>query len=176
MWTYDEGDEKREPVQKTLDRFRKETGSEYLDILLLHCMVKGDWNETRKFYMDGLSKAKQDGIVKAVGISCHNWDAMAQAVENPWVDVLLARINPFQTLMDGTPEDVSKLLAKAQQNGKGVLGMKIFGEGKNVSDEERERSIHFALTQGHIHAMTLGMASIAQMDDAVERVMRLAKG
>lgn len=174
MWTYDEGSEKREPVQKTLDRFRKETGSEYFDILLLHCMTQGNWHETRKYYMDGLSKAKQDGLVKAVGISCHNWEAMAEAAENPWVDVIMARINPFQTHMDGTPEAVSNLLAKAKKNGKGIVGMKIFGEGKNVSDEERERSIRFALTEGNIHAMTLGLESQAQMDDAIERVMRLS--
>ena len=69
MWTYDEGSEKRESVSKTLDRFRQEVGTDYFDILLLHCMTKGDWAETRKIYMDGLAKAKQDGIVKAVGVS-----------------------------------------------------------------------------------------------------------
>lgn len=174
MWTHDEGSDKREPIRKTLDRFRKETGSEYLDILLMHCLTQGNWPETRKFYMDGLSEAKQEGIIKAVGISCHNWEAMAEAVENPWVDVILARINPFQTHMDGTPAAVSELLAKAKENGKGVIGMKIFGEGKHIADEERERSIRFALTEGNIHAMTLGLESIAQMDDAIERVMRLS--
>lgn len=58
MWTYDEGSEKRESVSKTLDRFRQEVGTDYFDILLLHCMTKGDWAETRKFYMDGLAKAQ----------------------------------------------------------------------------------------------------------------------
>ena len=28
MWTYDEGSEKREPVAKTLDRFRQEAGTD----------------------------------------------------------------------------------------------------------------------------------------------------
>lgn len=174
IWTHDKGSEKFEPVQKTLDRFRLETGSDYFDILLMHCMMQGDWNETRKQYMDGFSKAKQDGIVKAVGVSCHSWDALVQAVDNPWVDVILARLNPFQTHMDGTPEAVNELLGKAKKNGKGLIGMKIFGEGKHISDEERERSIKFAITQGNIHSLTLGLESTAQLDDAVERVMRLA--
>ena len=60
--------------------------------------------------MDGLSKAKQDGVVKAVGVSCHNWETMVEAVENPWVDVIMARINPFQINMDNTPDVVSDLL------------------------------------------------------------------
>ena len=175
IWTVDDNTKDKEPVSKTIDRFRQETGSEYLDILLLHCMTQGDWAENRKFYMEGLSKAKQDGIVRAVGVSCHNWDAMVNAVENPWVDVILARINPYQTHMDHTPEVVSELLGKAKERGKGVIGMKIFGEGKNVSDAERERSIRFAFNQGNVHAMTLGLESIAQMDDAVDRVMRISK-
>lgn len=174
MWTYDEGSEKREPVQKTLDRFRQEAGTEYFDILLMHCMTKGDWNETRKYYMDGFSKAKQDGIVKAVGVSCHSWDALVQAADSPWVDVILARLNPFQSHMDGTPEAVNELLGKARANGKGIIGMKIFGEGKHITDEERERSIKFAVTQSNLHCMTLGLESESQLDDAVERVMRLA--
>ena len=156
MWTYDEGSEKRESVSKTLDRFRQEVGTDYFDILLLHCMTKGDWTETRKFYMDGLAKAKQDGIVKVVGVSCHNWEALVEAVDNPWCDVILARL--------------------ARKKGKGLIGMKIFGEGKHVSDAERERSIRFAVTESNLHCMTLGLESIAQMNDAIERVMRNARG
>ena len=176
MWTYDEGSEKRESVSKTLDRFRQEVGTDYFDILLLHCMTKGDWAETRKFYMDGLAKAKQDGIVKAVGVSCHNWEALVEAVDNPWCDVILARLNPFQSHMDGTVEAVNELLGKARKKCKGLIGMKIFGEGKHVSDAERERSIRFAVTESNLHCMTLGLESIAQMNDAIERVMRNARG
>jgi len=173
MWTQDEGPNQREPVEKILDRYRLESGSDYFDILLMHCMMRGDWNETRKFYMDAFSKAKQNGIVKAVGVSCHNIDALAEAAINPWVDVIMARINPFGTAMDGSPDAVIAILEKAKNNGKGIIGMKIFGEGKHVTDDERQQSIQFALTKGNIHCMTLGMESEAQMDDALERVMKI---
>jgi len=172
MWTHDDGSYRIEPFEKTFDRFRSETGCEYFDIMLMHCMTKGDWHETRKFYMNAFSKAKQEGKIKAIGVSCHNIDALAQAAVNPWVDVIMARINPFETLMDGTPDQIKTILATAKKNGKGVIGMKIFGEGKNITDEERQRSIKFALTEGNIHCMTLGLESIAQMDDAIERVMK----
>lgn len=174
IWTHEDGSDKNEPVQQSLDRYRQEVGTDYLDIVLLHCMTSGDWDKTRTHYIDGLSRAKQDGIIKAVGVSCHNWDAMVTAAESPWVDVIMARINPFGSHMDGTPEAVSELLVKAKQNGKGIVGMKIFGEGKHVSDQERENSIQFSLSKDCVHSMTLGLESIAQMDDAVERVMRLA--
>jgi 1-deoxyxylulose-5-phosphate synthase len=174
MWTTDTQWQKAGDVAKTLDRFRMETGSDYFDILLMHCMTKGNWKEDKKLFMEGLSKAKQQGIIKAVGVSCHNWDAMKEAVEDPWVDVILARINPFGVHMDGTPEEVSGLLATAAKNGKGVLGMKIFGNGDKVTEEEREQSIRYAITNRNIHAVTLGMQTTEQIDDAVERVMKHA--
>lgn len=175
IWTYEDGSDRNIPVRESIDRYRQEIGTDYIDIVLMHCLMSGGWHKNRTHYMDGLSRAKQDGLIKAVGVSCHNWDAMAEAVDSPWVDVILARINPFQSNMDGTPDAVSDLLKRAKANGKGLIGMKIFGEGKNVSDTEREQSLKYALTDANIHCMTLGMESIAQIEDAVDRVMKLAK-
>ncbi len=174
MWTYNDP-ATSEPVAKALDRFRLETGSEYFDILLLHCMTNGKWPEEKKRYIDYFSEAKQKGIIKAVGVSCHNIDALRVAVDNPWVDVIFSRINPFQAHMDGTPAEINAILGKGRNNGKGIVGMKIFGNGDRVLEKEREESITFALKKSNIHCMTLGMESIAQVDDAVDRVMRILK-
>jgi predicted aldo/keto reductase-like oxidoreductase len=175
MWTQEDGSENQEPVRKTLDRFRQEAGTDYFDILLMHCMMKGEWSTTRKFYMDGFSKAKQDGIVKAVGVSCHDLDALEEAANSPWVDVIMARINPFGSKMDGTPEVIKEILGKAKQNGKGIIAMKVFGEGTHVTDSEREESIKFVVHEGNVHCMTLGLESEAQMDDAIARTMRIVR-
>ena len=174
MWTENDPS-KAEPVDKALDRFRTETGSDYFDIMLLHCMVNGKWQEEKKRYIDYFSKAKQDGKIKAVGVSCHNFEALKVSVDDPWVDVILARINPFRAHMDGSPAEINALLERARNNGKGIIGMKIFGNGDRVLETEREESITFALKKSSIHCMTLGMESIAQVDDAVDRVMRIAK-
>ncbi|MDR2773730.1 MAG: aldo/keto reductase [Tannerella sp.] len=176
MWTQEDGSDKTESVSGNIDRYRKEIGTDYIDILFMHCMTNGNWSKTRTFYMDGFSKAKQDGIVKAVGVSCHNIDALKEAAVNPWVDVIMARINPFGTNMDGTPEEIKNILATAKENGKGIIGMKIFGEGKHVADDEREQSIRFAITEGNVHCITLGLTSTVQMDDAIRRVMHVAEG
>ena len=172
IWTQDDNSANLPSIADEINRFRKELGVEYIDILLMHCMMRGDWNNNRKHYMDGLSKAKQAGIVKAIGVSCHNKEALIEASVNPWVDVIMARVNPFGTNMDASPEEVKPILATAKANGKGVIGMKIFGEGVHVKDDEREKSIRYALTEGNIHCVTLGLESISQMDDAIKRVMR----
>jgi predicted aldo/keto reductase-like oxidoreductase len=176
VMTYDhEGWYKTEPFQTSLDRFRKETGSEYFDILLLHCMMNNQWSTEYRRYMDDLSKAKEKGIIKTVGVSCHDFDAMVEAASNPWVDVLLARINYRGSKMDGTPDKIMKVLETARKNGKGVIGMKVFGMGDLISEDQREKSLNFVIKSGNVHCMTLGLESRAQVDDAVSRVMRIAK-
>jgi 1-deoxyxylulose-5-phosphate synthase len=175
VMTYDQkGWYKAEPFGKSLDRFRLELGTEYFDIFLLHCMINGQWATEYKSYMDGLSEAKQKGIIKTVGISCHDLDAMMEAAKNPWVDVLLARINHHGAKMDGTPDKVMKVLETARMNGKGVIGMKVFGMGELVQDDEREKSLNYVIKSGNVHCMTLGLESKEQVDDAVSRVMRIA--
>jgi len=163
-----------EPFQTSLDRFRKEIGTDYFDIFLLHCMMNGQWTTEYRQYMDELSKAKEKGIIKTVGVSCHNYDAMVEAASNPWVDVLLARINPREAKMDGTPEKIMKILETARKNGKGVIGMKVFGMGELVKDDQREESLNYVIKSGNVHCMTLGLESKEQIDDAVSRVMRIA--
>lgn len=164
-----------EPFNTSLDRFRKELGTEYIDIMLMHCMTDGKWHNDFKVYMDGLSEAKSKGIVKAVGVSCHSMEALQEAAKNPWVDVILARINHHGAKMDGTPEDIMNILRIAKENGKGIIGMKIFGCGELIKDEEREKSLKYVLKSGNVDCMTLGLESKEQVDDAVSRITRILK-
>ena len=170
-----EGWYETEPFTKSFDRFRKDLGTDYIDIFLMHCMINGQWPTEYKGYMDAMSEAKQKGLIKAVGISCHSLDAMIEAASNPWVDVLFARINHNGAKMDSTPEKVMRVLETARKNGKGVIGMKIFGCGELVKESEREQSLNYVIRSGNVHCMTLGMDSKEQVDDAVIRVMRIAK-
>ena len=165
-----------EPFDQCFDRFRKELNTDYIDILLMHCMLNGQWPNESKYYMEAMSKAKQQGLIKAVGVSCHNFEAMVEAASNPWVDVLLARINPYSIRMDETPEKVMQVLEVARKNGKGVIGMKIFGCGDLIKEDEREGSLNYALRSENIHCITLGIDNKEQVDDNVNRVMRIAKG
>lgn len=171
-----EGWYETEPFAKSFDRFRKDLGTDYVDIFLMHCMTNGQWPTEYKSYMDALSEAKLKGQIKAVGVSCHSFEAMVEAASNPWVDVLLARINHNGAKMDNTPEKVMQVLETARKNGKGIIGMKVFGCGDLVKESEREQSLNYVIKSGNVHCMTLGMESKVQVDDNVSRVMRIAKG
>ncbi len=165
---------KPEPFQKSIDRFRKELDTEYIDILLLHCMVNSQWPDEYKRYMDDYSEAQQKGIVKKIGLSCHDLGALNVAAENPWADVLLARINYDGARMDGLPADVMPVLKKAKENGKGIIGMKVFGCGDLTKDDQRQKSLEYVMKSKNVDCMTIGFESHEQVDDTIERVMKLA--
>ncbi len=175
IWTRSEPWNQDTPT-KTIDRFRKETGSDYFDILLLHCMTNGKWQEEKKPYIEALSEAKQKGIAKTVGLSCHNFEALKLAAEDPWVDVILARINPEGLIMDASPEEVMAVLKKAHDSGKGVIGMKIFGEGRMTDDSRRVASLKYAIGSKNVDCMTIGINAPEQIDYAVSRIMQIVKG
>src|SRR5881628_2259422 len=89
-----------------LERFRQELGTDYIDICLMHCLTEGDWTERFQPVMDVLSEAKQKGIIRAHGCSCHSIEALRTAAKSPWVDVHLVRVNPIGAYMDDKPDSV----------------------------------------------------------------------
>ncbi len=95
------------------------------------------------------------------------------AAESDWADVVLARINHKGARMDGAPDEIMPILQKARENGKGVLGMKIFGCGELVDEQEREKSLNYVLKSKNVHSMTIGFGSLEEVDDAVERIHRI---
>jgi len=121
-------------------------------------------------YMDALSEAKQKKQVRAVGVSCHELDALKTAARCPWVDVILARINPTGAKMDGKPEEVVPVLKEARANGKAIIGMKIYGEG--TLSHMKEECIRYAQTMGLIDTMTVGAESPEQMNETLSLLAR----
>lgn len=155
-------------VRLDIERFRKELDTDRLDIVMIHCMTEADWPEKHAACLDVLEDAKQKGIIRAHGVSCHSVEALGRAADLPWVDVVLARINPFGVKMDGPAEQVVPLIQRAHDNGKGVLGMKIVGEGQ-IADKIAE-SIKFALNLGTIDAMPIGFLSPDEVDSAIAHI------
>jgi len=160
-------------VRADIERFRKELDSDYIDIALLHCMTDDRWPEKMRGAMDALSEAKDKGHVRAVGVSCHTFGALKAAADEPWVEVDLARINPFAKVMDvDKPEEVSKVLEVLEtmhRRGKAVYGMKILGEGA-LQGRQIDESLRFVLSKPFISGFTIGFSSAEQVDDIARRM------
>lgn len=72
-------------VKADLERFKSEMGTDYFDIILLHAITDPNWNVNMKGAMEALSEAKEEGIIRAHGISCHSLGALEAAADEPWV-------------------------------------------------------------------------------------------
>ena len=81
-WRYDGPEnqtslpERRQMARTTIERFRHEIATDYLDIVLLHCLTKPGWDKQMAPYMDVLNEEKAKGRIRAVGCSCHDLGAM----------------------------------------------------------------------------------------------------
>ena len=151
-----------------LERFRRELNTEHLDIVLMHCVTESDWTTRYRGAMDVLSEAKEKGILRAHGCSCHSIEALRTAAKSPWVEVDLVRINPIGSHMDADPETVVGVLREMRAAGKGVVGMKILGQGD--LRQRPDEALHYALGLGVLDAFTIGAESIAEQGDIVKRI------
>jgi len=151
-----------------LDRFRRELGTDYLDICLMHCVTEGDWTERYRGVMDVLSEAKEKGTIRAHGCSCHSIKALRAAAKSPWVEVDLARINPIGSHMDASPQEVVSVLKEMKAAGKGIIGMKILGQG-DVSGRVDD-ALRYALSLGVLDAFTIGAENKVEQEDLLRRI------
>lgn len=159
-----------EVAKADIERFRRELRTDYLDCVLMHCMTNKSFPTDMRPVMDVLNEAKQKGRVRAVGISSHGLDPLRASLECDWIDVQLLRINPFGQNMDGKPEEVLPICQKIHATGRGVLGMKIYGETGYDSREKRLQAIRYVLQSGAVDAFTIGFTKPEQIDETLELI------
>ncbi len=168
---------------KTIDRYRKELGVDYVDSLLIHCATKGNWVADQKALMDAIDEAQHKGWIRTKGCSCHGLTALREATQSDWMEVQLARVNPQGRLVDsdhptnphypeGKVAEAMKEIKAMHDKGRGIIGMKMIGEGAFVNPEDREKAIRYAMTCGFVDAVVIGFKSTAEIDEAVERINR----
>jgi aryl-alcohol dehydrogenase-like predicted oxidoreductase len=173
-----------------IDGYRKTYGVDYIDSLLVHCTITPNWEEQRKRVMDAMEEAKDKKWILAHGVSCHSLPALKRAVELDWVDVHLVRVNPQGAHMDTADTKswnaesnashvpaVMEQIKLMRQKGRGIIGMKIIGNGDFTKPEDREKSIRFAMQPGLLDCVTIGFKSPAEIDEAIQRMnSALAEG
>jgi len=174
-------EEERPDADVVVERFLKELRTDYIDLILLHCVSSAKWPEELGRQMDVLAKLKKKGSIRAHGVSCHSLEALKACVKEPWVDSVHARINPYAVKMDvKKTEDIPKVeatLKALHRQGKGVVGMKLIGEGSfRDSDEKRDESVRYVLGLGCVDTMVVGFEKVQEIDDFAARVRKVSVG
>jgi predicted aldo/keto reductase-like oxidoreductase len=171
-----------EPAQK-IDLFRQQLGTEYIDILLLHCLRPPTWATDYKGLQDSFAEAKSKKVILCHGASIHGLQALRTIPGNEFLDIAMIRMNHKGSHMD-TPElrdvnqpgEVDEVVAhtkKVHAQGMGVISMKLCGEGSFTTAEDRDAAMKFAMNLGCVDAVTIGFKNTAEIDEAIERMNRV---
>jgi len=160
-----------------IDRFRKELNTDYIDLIQIHCMTDTEWTDKQKKQMDLLENLKVKKIIHGHGVSVHSLEAMKACVGNPWIDVIHVRVNPYGESMDRKdPEEVIPVIEQLHNEGKGVIGMKLIGNGKFKNDSDKiDASLKYVLGLGTVDMIIVGFELPEQIDNYIGRVDRVLK-
>jgi 1-deoxyxylulose-5-phosphate synthase len=171
-------------VLAEIDRHRKVYNTDYVDSMLIHCMIKNACTDDLKRSMDAYNEAKDRKWIRAKGVSCHSLPALQAATASDWTDVHLVRINPQGHVIDTPAEQVMAPsneshvdavmaeIRKMHAKGHGVIAMKLIGNGDFTTSQDREKAARFVMNQPEIHAAVIGFKSTAEIDEAIERINR----
>ncbi|OHB60166.1 MAG: hypothetical protein A2167_08270 [Planctomycetes bacterium RBG_13_46_10] len=164
----------RPDADVVVERFLKELNTDYIDLILMHYVISPKWPEEMSVQMNIIEKLKKKGLVRAHGVSCHSLGALQACVNEPWVDSVHARINAYSVNMDGPTDEVAPILQKLHHAGKGVVGMKLIGEGQfRDNDEMRDKSVQYVLNLGCVDTMVVGFEKIEEVDDFAARIRKV---
>jgi len=163
---------------ETIDRFRKETNSDYFDIMLLHNVRTATWSRELERLRDAVSEAKHKKIIMAHGVSAHGLKPAGSLSREKWLDVALMRMNHNGARMDNMEGDNNHgdhtaaiaNVAAVKKSGCGLIGMKLVGEGRFRTPAERDAAIQYVVKNNLCDAMTIGYKSPAEIDEAIERL------
>jgi hypothetical protein len=172
----------RDPNPK-IDEFRRQLRTEYIDILLLHCVREPTWAGDSAHLRDGFSEAKQKKVLLGYGASVHGLPALRTFPGNEWLEIAMIRMNHNGTRMD-TPEkrdvdeigDVDEVVShtkKVHGEGMGVISMKLCGEGRFTRPEDRDAAMKFAMNLGAVDSVTIGFKNTGEIDEAIARMNRV---
>jgi aryl-alcohol dehydrogenase-like predicted oxidoreductase len=157
-----------------ISRFLRELRTDYIDVVQLHCVTSENWNTELSEYMTSLNNLKRRGLIRAHGVSCHSLAAAETAVGESWVDTIHLRINPFGNKMDDSVEKVEAVAKQLKQAGKGIIGMKILGEGElTENDEQIDNCFRYVLQLGTIDLVTIGMIKSDEIVDTESRIRKV---
>jgi aryl-alcohol dehydrogenase-like predicted oxidoreductase len=153
--------------QNTLDHVLEELGTDYLDILLAHCVFLKEaeaWHER----IASWQQEKARGRARLIGLSTHSAEVATLAAGWLEVDALLLPVNSHgvitleEKIQDGGGPEMLQAAEMACTHGKGLLAMKVMGGGTLAKDPAA--SMRYVARLPFFHTLCIGMRNLAQVE------------
>jgi len=167
-----------EPMEK-IDELRKLAQTDYFDIMLLHWQHAATWPTDSRRWEDGILEAQEKHAVMGHGASVHGLPALRQVPENKWLQLAMIRMNHQGVAMDaedymthglGNVPEVVAHVKETRKAGMGVISMKLAGEGRFTTREDRQAAMRYAFRTAGVDCVTVGYKNTAEIDEAIENV------
>lgn len=169
-----------EDPREAVLRLNRALGTDYVDIMLLHCVRSPNWPDETKHIQDAFQDAKEKKLVLSHGASVHGKQALAAFPGNPFLDVAMIRMNHNGTRMDtpsmkdiddrGDVPFVVDHMKRTKAAGAGIISMKLVGEGNFKNPEDRQAALNYAFRTAGVDCVTIGFGNPAEIDEAIQRI------
>jgi aryl-alcohol dehydrogenase-like predicted oxidoreductase len=159
--------------QSTVDTVLKELGTDYLDILYVHCVFPKDIEYAHEM-IRSWQPEKARGRLYATGLTTHSIEVARIATEWPENDVMMVPVNQFSLVFkndpvsDGTLDDLLKVIQKATEAGKGIIAMKVMAGGALTQDPAS--NIRYVAGLPWVHSLVIGMKNVAEVEENLRLV------
>jgi 1-deoxyxylulose-5-phosphate synthase len=166
-------------MRAKLDELRRNSDTEYFDIMLLHWQHVGTWPEDSARWQDAVLEAQDRKTVLTHGASVHGLPALRRVPATKWLDIAMIRMNHKGTKMDnetdnwdeaGNVPEVVRHTQEARAAGMGIISMKLIGEGAFTNRSDRQQAMRFAFRNAGVDSVTVGYKSTTEIDEAIENV------
>ncbi|MGO8759239.1 MAG: aldo/keto reductase [Terracidiphilus sp.] len=164
---------------KKLDELRRNSNTDYFDIMLLHWQHDGNWPNETQLWQDAILEAQHRQTIMTHGASVHGLPALRQVPGTRWLQIAMIRVNHTGAKMDNETDDwnapgnVSEVVThvrEARSAGLGVISMKLAGAGAFTNRTDRQAAMRFAFKNAGVDCVTVGYKSIAEIDEAIDNV------
>ncbi len=154
-------------MMEAIKEARSALGRDVIDIFLMHEVRSGQL-EGRAGALQALQDAKQQGLVRAIGLSTHHVDVAEAAGEMAAMDVVFPLINYAGLgIRKGngfaTADEMLAAIRKCHDAGKGVFAMKAFGGGALTA--HYQKALDYVFVQSSIDSVMIGFGKISDVDD-----------
>lgn len=150
-------------MEKSVHNACKSIGRNYIDIFSLHEQSSRLTLKGHLPALEYLVRAKEQGLVRAIGVSTHTVEVVRAIGLYDEVDIVHPIINERGLgIVDGTTEEMLRAIEFAYDMGKGIYAMKALAGG-HLSDCS-EQAFRWIRQQKNISAVAVGMQNFSEVD------------
>lgn len=153
----------KEDVDKSLLKAKRLIGRD-IDIFLLHEQESSLTIKGHIEALEYLNKLKEDGDIRATGISTHKVSGVRGALEySSLIDIVMTILN-FSGLgiIDGSRKDMEIAVKDCYNSNIGIIGMKVLGGGHLLKDIDR--AFTYIRNLDFVHSFLIGVEDAEELE------------